>query len=221
MCSHYQVLKDRVRLERQFHVQPPTTTGVYDVWPGYQALFVRRPLEADIGDEAVPEREALAGQFGLLPHWAKDDKFGRRTFNARSETAATLPSFRDAWRKGHRCIIPADAIYEPDWRSGRAIPTRITRADGEPMGIAGLWSWWKSPAGQAVHSFTMLTINADAHALMRNYHKPGDEKRMVVVLPEGAYQDWLTAPVEQTMRFMVAYPAEGLTAAAPVIDGLF
>ena len=89
------------------------------------------------------------------------------------------------------------------------------------MGIAGLWSWWKSSAGQVVHSFTMLTINAEEHTLMRNYHKPDDEKRMVVVLPEGAYQDWLTAPAEQTMRFMAAYPAERLTAAAPVVDGLF
>ena len=89
------------------------------------------------------------------------------------------------------------------------------------MGIAGLWSWWKSPAGLSVHSFTMLTINADEHALMRNYHKPGDEKRMVVVLPEGAYQDWLTAPAEQGMLFMAPYPAERLTALAPVVDGLF
>ena len=67
----------------------------------------------------------------------------------------------------------------------------------------------------------MLTINADEHALMRHYHKLGDEKRMVVVLPEEAYQDWLTAPAGQAMRFMVAYPAEGLAAAAPVVDGLF
>lgn len=221
MCSHYQALKDRARLERQFHVQPPPATGVYDVWPGYEALFIRRPPEADVDDEAVPEREALAGRFGLLPHWAKDDKFGRRTFNARSETAATLPSFRDAWRKVQRCIIPADAIYEPDWRSGKAVPTRITRADGQPMGIAGLWSWWKSPAGQAVHSFTMLTINADDHPLMRHYHKPSDEKRMVVILPEGAYEDWLTAPAEQGMRFMSAYPAAKLTTEAPAVDGLF
>ena len=221
MCSHYQFLKDRDVLERQFNVQPPPITGVYDVWPGYQALFIRRPLKEDVGDDAVPEREALAGQFGLLPHWAKDDKFGRHTFNARSETATTLPSFRDAWRKGHRCIIPADAIYEPDWRSGKAVPTRITRADGEPIGIAGLWSWWKSPAGQAVHSFTMLTINADYHPLMQNFHKPADEKRMVVILQEEAYEDWLNAPAGQAMRFMTAYPAEGLAAAAPVVNSLF
>ena len=221
MCSHYQGVKEQARFEKQFNVQLPFNAGVYDVWPTYAALFIRRPAEADAGDEAVPEREALAGQFGLVPHWAKDEKFGRRTFNARSETAPTLPSFRDAWRKGHRCIIPAEAIYEPDWRSGKAVPTRITRTDSELMGIAGLWSWWKSPSGQELHSFTMLTINADDHHLMRNYHKPVDEKRMVVVLPEGAYQDWLTAPAEQAMPFMTAYPAEGLGAAAPVGDGLF
>ena len=147
-----------------------------------------------------------------MPHWAKDEKFGRRTFNARSETAATLPSFRDAWRKCQRCIIPAEAIYEPDWRSGKAVPTRITRADGAPMGIAGLWSWWRSSAGIGLHSFTMLTINATEHALMRNFHKPADEKRMVVILPEAAYTDWLTAPAAKGMDFMQAYPADRLTA---------
>ncbi len=210
MCSHYQALKERARFERAFHVSLPPYEGVYDVWPTYQALFVRQPPEADVGDEAVPKREALPGVFGLIPAWAKDDKFARRTYNARSETAATLPSFRDAWRRGQKCIIPADAIYEPDWRSGKAHPTRIQRSDGEPMGLAGLWSNWKSPAGQWVRSFAMLTINADHHSLMRNFHKPGDEKRMVVILPEVAYDDWLTAPAGQSLNFMRQYPAEQL-----------
>ncbi len=206
------MIKDRERFFRKFGLYPPDPSGVIDVWPAYQAPFIRRPREADAGDEAVPEREARLGMFGLLPHWAKDDKFGRRTFNARSETAAKLPSFRDAWRQGYRCIIPADAFYEPDWRSGKAIATRIERADGEPMGIAGLWSWWKSPAGQEVLSFTMLTINADDHALMRNYHRPTDEKRMVVILPEGSYSDWLTAPANATNKFLLPYPASQLKA---------
>ena len=178
----------------------------------YQALFVRRPLEADVGDDAVPEREALPGMFGLIPAWAKDDKFARRTFNARSETAATLPSFRDAWCKGQKCIIPADAIYEPDWRTGKAQATRIQRSDGEPMGLAGLWSAWKSPAGAWVASFTMLTINAEDHAVMRNYHKPADEKRMVVILPEASYSDWLTAQPSQNMDFLRQYPADRMVA---------
>ena len=142
------------------------------MWPGYTGVMVRRPREHDCGDEAVPPVEAVAGLFGLLPHWAKDAKLARNTFNARSETVHEKPSFRDAWRSHQHCIIAADAIFEPDWRSGKAVATRIARADGEPMGIAGLWSSWQSPKGQIVHSFTMLTINADDHALMRNLHKP-------------------------------------------------
>ena len=208
MCSHYQALKDRAKFEKAFNVKLPPYEGVYDVWPMYQALFLRRPLEADAGDDAVPTREALPGIFGLIPSWAKDDKFARRTFNARSETAATLPSFRDAWRKGQKCIIPADVIYEPDWRTGKAQATRIQRSDGEPMGLAGLWSLWKAPNGAWIASFTMLTINADDHALMRNFHKPADEKRMVVILPEASYSDWLTAPPSQNMNFLRQYPAD-------------
>ena len=212
MCSHYQSLRDRAKFEKAFNVKLPPYEGVYDVWPMYQALFVRRLPEADVDDDAVLEREALPGMFGLIPAWAKDEKFARRTFNARSETAATLPSFRDAWRKGQKCIIPADAIYEPDWRSGKAQATRIQRSDGEPMGLAGLWSVWKPPAGAWVASFTMLTINADDHALMRNYHKPADEKRMVVILPEASYSDWLTAPPSRNMDFLRQYPADRMVA---------
>ncbi len=214
MCSHYESLQDRGRYRQHFNVEPPDDLGRSDVWPLYAASFIRRPREAGSGDEAVPEREALAGQFGLLAHWASDAAAGRRTYNARSETAASKPSFRDAWRQGQRCIIPVEAFYEPDWRSGKAVPTRISRADDKPIGIAGLWSRWKSPKGELVHSYAMLTINADEHGLMSRFHKPGDEKRMVVVLPDGAYQDWLTAPVEQTMAFMRPYPADRLLAAA-------
>ena len=177
------------------------------------ASLIRRPPEADARDEAGPELEALSGQFGLIPHWAKDRAIGKRTYNARSETAASKPSFRDAWRHGQRCIIPVDAFYEPDWRSGKAVPTRISRADGKPIGLAGLWSTWKSSTGKIMHSFAMLTINADKHSLMKHFHKPDDEKRMVVVLPDAAYPDWLKAPVERTMEFLQPYPADQLETA--------
>ena len=153
MCAHYEAVHDRQRYQRYFDVEPPANAGRSDVWPLYMASLIRRPPEADADDEAVPEREALSGQFGLIPHWAKDVSIGKRTYNARSETAASKPSFRDAWRHGQRCIIPVDAFYEPDWRSGKAVPTRISRADGKPIGLAGLWSRWKSPSGEVVHSF--------------------------------------------------------------------
>lgn len=212
MCSHYQALKDRERYRKHFGVEPPADLGKTDMWPGYQGSFIRRHLHADESTPGVTTREAHSGQFGLIPHWANDTTIARHTFNARSETVAVKPSFRDAWRHGQRCIIPAESIYEPDWRSGKAIATRIARADGEPMGIAGIWSWWKSPKGDVIHSYAMLTINASDHALMNQFHKPTDEKRMVVILPEAAYEDWLVTGVEKCVAFMRAFPAEGLVA---------
>ena len=217
MCSHYQALKERERYLRHFGVEPPSELGKLDLWPGYLGTFIRRHPHADVGDDAVPESEALSGLFGLVPHWATDSKITRSTYNARSETVAEKPSFRDAWKRGQHCVIPADAIYEPDWRSGKAIATRIERADGEPMGIAGLWSSWKSPKGDTVFSYTMLTINAEGHRLMQLFHKPTDEKRMVVVLPPERYQEWLCATPEHSLAFMrplatellVAMPANG------------
>jgi putative SOS response-associated peptidase YedK len=211
MCSHYQAIKERERYVRHFGVQPPADGGKLDVWPCYPATFIRRPMEADAGDEAVPEREALPGLFGLIPHWSTDANIGRRTYNARSETVASKPSFRDAWKNAQHCIIPVDAIFEPDWRSGKAIPTRIASVNGEPMGIAGLWSSWKSPKG-LVYSFTMLTINADNHELMCQFHKPVDEKRMVVILQPDSYDHWLKAAPQQGMVFLRQYPAERLLA---------
>lgn len=212
MCSHYQAIKERERFFRLFGVYPPDPQGKYDMWPGYTGVMLRRPRESDSGDDAVGPMESVPALFGLLPHWAKDAKLARNTFNARSETVHEKPSFRDAWRRAQHCIIAADAIYEPDWRSGKAVATRISRSDGEPMGIAGLWSWWRSPEGDTVWSFTLLTINADAHPLMRNMHRPGDEKRMVVILPEAAQQDWLDAPVHQSMELLQPYPADRLLA---------
>jgi putative SOS response-associated peptidase YedK len=212
MCSHYQAIKERERFLRLFGVYPPDPEGKYDMWPGYTGVMVRRPRERDSGDDAVAAVEAVTGLFGLLPHWAKDAKLARNTFNARSETVHEKPSFRDAWRRGQHCIIPADAIFEPDWRSGKAVATRICRSDGEPMGIAGLWSSWRSPAGETVLSFTMLTINADDHPLMRHMHRPNEEKRMVVILPDAAQQDWLDAPAPRSMAFLQPYPADRLVA---------
>ena len=213
MCSHYQSIENPSAMKERFHVEPPAQMGKLDMWPGYEGLLIRRPRERDAGDEAVQDREAVVGHFGLAPHWAVDLKICRSTFNARSETAASKPSFRDAWKKGQHCIIPAQAIYEPDWRSGKAVSTRIERSDGRSMGIAGLWSVWKSPKGEWVNSFTMLTVNANSHPLMNQFHKPTDEKRMVVILPEGAENGWLDATAERSHEFLVPCAADVLAVA--------
>jgi len=95
------------------------------------------------------------------------------------------------------------------------VATRIASAEGEPLGIAGLWARWRSPQGELVHSFTMLTINADAHPLMQQFHKPGEEKRMVVILAPQHYQDWLAAAPAESLGFLRAWPAERLVTQTP------
>ena len=217
MCSHYQAVQERERYRRQYGVEPPVEPGKSDLWPGYLGSFIRRHPHAEVGDEAVPPREALTGLFGLVPHWAEDTKIARHTYNARSETVASKPSFRDAWRHAQHCIIPVEAFYEPDWRSGKAVATRIAATDGSPLGIAGLWSLWRSPQGLPVFSYTMLTLNADAHPLMNQFHKPTDEKRMVVILAPERYQDWLEAPAAHSMAFMQHLPEIALQAVPAVV----
>jgi putative SOS response-associated peptidase YedK len=208
MCSHYESVKKHETLKSHFKIDDIPDGIKEDLWPGYLGAFIRNTEPGT----ASPEHELLLGSFGLIPHWATDTKISRHTYNARSETVAEKPSYRDAWRLGRRCIIPADAFYEPDWRTGKAIPTRISRVDGKPMGIAGLWTGWKSPSGDILRSYTMLTINADTHPLMRLLHKPTDEKRMVVILTDDQYDDWLSADQEESKEFLREYPAELLTA---------
>lgn len=162
-------------------------------------------------DEAHP-REIFLGQFGLMPFWAKDPTLARRTYNARSETADTKPNFRDAWRRGQRCIIPAECIYAPRYDDGKGTRWQVTRADGAPMGIAGLWSLGWSHNGAPVPSFAMLTVNADEHVLFSTFHKPEDEKRMLVILDESEYENWLNCPIEAMSGMMTRYPAASLTA---------
>ncbi len=162
---------------------------------------------------AAPALEGGTGKWGLIPFFSKDGK-PKSTFNARSETAVRKPTFRDPWKRGQRCIIPASAVFEPDWRGGKAIATRIEHVEAELLAIAGLWSSWRWPSGERIESYTMPTLNANEHLLMRNFHKPDHEKWMVAVLTEATQDDWLDAPREKAVQLITPYPAERLIAQA-------
>ncbi|MDQ0505507.1 SOS response-associated peptidase [Xanthobacter agilis] len=126
-------------------------------------------------------------RWGLVPVWAKDPGGGARLINARSESVAEKPTFRDAWRKKRRCIVPADGFYEWRRRNGAAQPFYITPADGAPMAFAGLWEGWKDPAtGQWLRTFTILTCAANE--TLRPLHD-----RMPVVLAEADISRFLAA----------------------------
>lgn len=207
MCANYQPVTAQDRLLRHFGVQRPRDDVPPEIYPGGLAPFVVRAA-----DRVELERDARLGLFGLLPAWAKDVAFGRRTYNARSETVHAKPSFRDAWRRARRCIVPVEAVYEPNWESGRAVRWRIARRDGLPMGIAGLWGWWRGPDAREWLSFTMLTVNADGHAVFGRMHRPGEEKRMVAILDESEYDRWLEADATQARALLRPYPADRLRA---------
>ncbi|MDF3822605.1 SOS response-associated peptidase [Leptospira sp. 96542] len=206
MCSNYLAPPLAAIYREKFRAEPPSGPGALHVWPGYEAGFVRK--------EADGQRVARLGRFGMVAPWVKELKQVRSTYNARSETVSEKPSFRNAWNKGQHCIIPAMSFFEPDWRTGKSVPTRIERRDGTPMGIAGLWDRWTSPDDELIYSFTMLTINATDHAVMNQFHRPEDEKRMVVILSEDQYETWLDAKPQESMDFMQAYPAEAMSAIA-------
>ena len=220
MCARYHSVLDAARLREFFRAIRDSGLDVLDrdVFPGRFAPIVRRPPELESGDEAVPEREAVVARFGLIPFWATDMRKVKLTYNARSETVATARPFQAAWKKAQHCIVPAEAIYEPDWRSNVHVPTRISAADGSPLAIAGLWNTWHSPAGERVHTFTLMTVNADSHPVMCNYHRPGEEKRMVVLLDASQYDAWLDAPAEGPMDFMQACPPERLAATGEPVE---
>ncbi|WP_422169964.1 SOS response-associated peptidase [Limnohabitans sp.] len=142
-------------------------------------------------------------RFGLIPAWAKDDKISRHTYNARSETAAEKPSYRTAWRQRQYGLVLVDHFYEPSYESGRAMRWRIALASGDPFGIACLWDRWTDPAsGERVVSFSMLTVNADEHPVMNQFHKSGDEKRTPVIIAPALHGAWLSADVSQATALM-------------------
>lgn len=171
---------------------PPTVT-----FPTGLAPFIR------LAEDASGNRRVDDGAFGLLPTFVKELAYGRKTYNARSETVHSLPSFRDAWRRGQRCIVPAEAIFEPKYDAAgkKSERWRIQQPGEVPMGIAGIYTKWRTPEGRDLFSFAMLTVNADGHPVMSQFHKPDDEKRMVVILEPGDYDEWLTSPVLEAPKF--------------------
>ncbi len=162
----------------------------HDVFPTYPGSIILKSHNT--------QRTAIGmARFGLLPSCAKDENFGRKTYNARSETVAEKPSYKHAWVKRHYALALADAFYEPCYESGKAVRTLIQQANREPMAIASIWDTWNEPeTGELIVSFSMLTINANDHPIMKRMHKPEDEKRTVVPLKPELFSDWLNATPE-------------------------
>jgi putative SOS response-associated peptidase YedK len=132
--------------------------------------------------------------WGLVPFWAKDPSIGSRMINARSETLAEKPSFKNAFKR-RRCLILADGFYEWQKVPGEKtkIPTYIHMKDGKPFAFAGLWEDWHSSDGSQILSATIITTSPNS--LVAPIHN-----RMPVILPESTYQQWLTPGEADTQK---------------------
>ena len=212
MCANYKPA-NRDDLISHFGVQPPDTAYKDETYPGYVAPIIFRPSP----DGSFGQRSAVNAVFGMVPHWA-ELKLSRSTYNARTETVASKPSFRNAFKNSQFCIVPASIIYEPSYETGKPVRQAISAKDGKPLGVAGIWESKKADNGLTLFSFSMLTINADDHPLMQRMHKPTDEKRMVILLRPDQYDGWLNCPATDAASYFVQYPADALQSiAAPKI----
>jgi putative SOS response-associated peptidase YedK len=156
------------------------------------------------------ERHFALVRWGLIPSWVKDPNDFALLINARGESAAEKPAFRNAMKR-RRCLIPADGFYEWQATGGRKQPYYIRAKSGAPLAFAGLWETWEGPNGEEVDSATIITTRANR--LLADIHD-----RMPVIVPEDAFNLWLDcANVDATTAAALIAPApEGLLETYPV-----
>jgi putative SOS response-associated peptidase YedK len=195
MCGRFALFTPPVRLARYFQATlgddvDPERPPSWNVAPTDQVLAVRARRQSD---DAALERTLMSLRWGLIPSWAKDPSAGSRLFNARGESVANKPSFGSAF-KSRRVIIPADGFFEWHKRnSGAKQPHFFTRADGEPLALAGVAeSWWDKQAKDAppIRSCSIITTSGGPDM-------DGIHDRMPVVLHPDTFDLWLDPDMEE------------------------
>jgi putative SOS response-associated peptidase YedK len=190
------LLADLFEIDNMPDVQPR-----YNIAPTQPVLIIRT--------SADDNREAASVHWGLIPSWAKDRKMAARMINARGETVATKPSFRNAARN-RRCLIPADGFYEWQKLGDRKQPHHIRFTDRKPFAFAGLWERWYEEEGEPVDSCTIITTSPNE--LVARIHD-----RMPVILDPRDYSEWLEPirlPDARLGELLVPHTPENMEAIA-------
>ena len=202
MCSRYKLITPTGAIVEDFNIRVgrPNLPARYNIAPTQDAPIVR----------LTPNGRQLALlRWGLVPSWAKDTKSSAGTINARAETVAEKPAFRDAL-KNRRCLVIADGFYEWKTESDGKQPYLFTRKDDQPMAFAGLWERWeKGP--EPIESFTIIVTTANA--VVGEIHD-----RMPIILNPEYFDAWLDtdshSPAE-VLPLLTPYAAD-LMKAEPV-----
>lgn len=196
MCGRYTLRTSLKRLFKQLELfDVPEPAPRYNIAPGQEVAVVR--AQDNVG------RELAELRWGLIPPWSKDPGKGPAPINARAETAAEKPMFREPLGN-RRCLVLGDGYYEWKRLAGRNQPFYFQRRDGGPFTFAGLWQRWEGEENRAIDSCTVLTTTAND--LSRPIHD-----RMPVILEPEHYAAWLAPAVHrpaELLPLLRPYPAE-------------
>jgi putative SOS response-associated peptidase YedK len=198
MCGRFEIHSALAIIVKMFGIDPSgfDIKPNYNVAPGQDIAIVVR--------EGKKNRLALC-QWGFVCSRSRDMSEGYKMINARAETVAEKPSFREAFLK-QRCLVVADGFYEWRKEGNTKKPTYIHLRSGKPLGFAGLYNTWTSPEGQKVCTSTIITT--EANELLAPIHD-----RMPVIMPEDKFETWLE-PLDRDkdalIRILKPYPAEEL-----------
>jgi putative SOS response-associated peptidase YedK len=203
MCGRYFQARSSGQIARHFGTTNavPNLVPSFNKAPTQDGLVVRR-------HPATGARHLDALRWGLVPRWARDATGAARMMNARGESVADKPAFRDAFQR-RRCLVPMDGFYE--WRQdGKAKqPFACALRSGEPMACAGLWEGWQQPDGAWLRTYTIITCAAAGRqALLHD--------RMPVILPPAAWDAWLATDDEATLLALLTPAEDALLAFWPV-----
>lgn len=203
MCGRFTQTAGVEALRKRFGFEQPA----FDLTPRYN-LAPTQDAPAVLQREG--RRQLALLRWGLIPRWAKDPKIGHQLINARAETAAEKPSFRDSFSK-RRCLVLADGFYE--WKPVSAKlkwPMRVALKTREPFAFAGLWDEWTAPDGKVLTTFTILTTEAPPS--LRGIHD-----RAPVILTPASEAAWLEPGAKpEALAPLLVPPPDGLLEAYPV-----
>ncbi len=187
MCGRFSITIDATKLLHRFKIArgPDEIPVRYNLAPTQQAPVVDM------------DHTLHLMQWGLIPAWSKDSKFGAKMINARSETVREKPSFRGLL-KAHRCLVLADGFYEWKHKGSEKIPYRFEMETGEPFAFAGIWTTWRE-----LDTFTILTTTANR--VVGPVHE-----RMPVILRRADEERWLDPEVKEFDDMLGPYPSNGM-----------
>ena len=198
MCGRFALDAPSKNLTHHFKLkQAVTLEPRYNIAPSQSVVIIR---------ESANTQKLSTVRWGLIPHWAREEKIGYRLINARAETVAEKPSFRDAFRS-RRCLIPATGFYEWKHEGRMKQPYFIQMKDGDLFAMAGIWETWQSPNGKTIESCAIITT--EANTIVGQIHD-----RMPAILPVQNYNSWLTPQGNKKsfQDYLKPYPPSEMTA---------